>query len=622
VPPGNGWLHELKFDGYRILAHIKNDRVRLISRNGKDWTRRFPSIAAAVAELPLQQAILDGEVVSLNDQGVSSFQRLQNALKRQDDESLVYYVFDLPHAGGFNLTATPLIERKRAVEQILLAHHRHNDGVVRYSDHVEGQGDALLKQACRAAMEGIVSKRANAPYEQTRSASWLKVKCSKRQEFIITGFTKPGGSRVGFGALLLGYIKDGELVYAGRVGTGFTDDTLRDLTKQLKSRRIAKSPFAMPLNGAQKRGVTWVKPELIGEIEFTEWTDEGLLRHPTFQGLREDKAPRQIIREEGSPVPRSALKATASDNAESSRQLARHGSPRHHIAGVPISNPDRVLYPEMGLTKLGLAEYYESIAKWILPHVVNRPLTLVRCPEGRSKQCFYQKHLSGTRPEAVRGISIREKGGASEYVVIDDLAGLVSLVQMGVLEFHPWLARADNVEAPDRLIFDLDPGEGVRWKAVIDAARELRDRLEELGLETFLRTSGGQGLHVVAPLSRRNTWDELKSFARAVADDMVRRNPDGYIATLSKAKRSGRVFIDYLRNQRGATAIASYSTRAREGAPVAAPLAWRELSVRVKPNSYTVADMPRRMASLKADPWNGFFAVKQSITRAMQAFLK
>lgn len=628
VPTGEGWLHELKFDGYRILAFVSAGRARLISRNGKDWTHRFPTVAAAVAELPLKQGILDGEVVSLDEQGISNFQRLQNSLKRGDDESLVYYVFDLPYAGGYDLTAAPLVERKQALGQMLHAHDRRNDGIVRYSDHVEGQGDAVLREACRSSMEGIVSKRANAPYEQSRSGSWLKVKCSKRQEFVIAGYTKPSGARVGLGALLLGYFKDGKLTYAGRVGTGFTDQTLRELTKELKERRTKESPFAAPLTAAQRRGVTWVKPELIGEIEFTEWTDEGLLRHPSFQGLREDKSPRQITREEATAVPRATHRASASTRASSAPgstngKLAKSaGAGGISVAGVAITHPDRVLYPEVGLTKQDLAKYYEAVADWVLPHIVDRPLTLVRCPEGRGGQCFFQKHLSGSRPETLRGVSIREKGGADEYVVVDDLAGLIALVQMGVLEMHPWPARADNVEAPDRLIFDLDPGEGLPWRAVIDAAREVRDRLAELGLETFLRTSGGKGLHVVAPLSRRNTWDQLKSFAHAVADDMVRRAPDRYIATLSKAKRQGKVFVDYLRNQRGATAVASYSTRAREGAPVSAPLAWDELTARIKPNGYTVVNMPKRLSSLKKDPWAGFFDVKQSITRAMQASLE
>jgi bifunctional non-homologous end joining protein LigD len=624
VPTGDDWLHELKFDGYRILAIVKNSQVRLISRNGKDWTKRFPGVAAAVGELTLKQGILDGEVVSLNEKGVSDFQQLQNALKRGDEAALVYYVFDLPYFSGHDLTGVALVERKRALAQIFRAANARNDGLIRYSDHVQGEGAAVLEQACRGAMEGIVSKRMSAKYEQTRSRTWLKVKCVKRQEFVVAGYTKPSGARVGLGALLLGYHKDGELVYAGRVGTGFTDESLRQLVKELKPRRTKEPPFARGLTAAQRRGVTWVKPELVAEVEFTEWTDESLLRHPSFQGLREDKPPKQVTREEVLPMPRASKpvsQAPAARVARAAKSSKTSSNGASSVAGIGISHPDRILYPEMGITKLALAHYYEQVADWALPHIVDRPLTLVRCPTGRGGECFYQKHLNAMLPASVRGVMIREKENEEEYVVVDDLPGLIALVQIGVLEMHPWPARADKIEAPDRLVFDFDPGEGVTWPAVVDAARETRDRLGELGLETFLRTSGGKGLHVVAPLARRNSWEQLKSFAKAVADDMVRRSPARYIATLSKAKRRGKIFVDYLRNQRGATAIASFSTRARAGAPVAAPLAWSELSTRLKPNAYTVVNMPRRLARLTSDPWEGFFHVRQSITQGMIAAL-
>jgi bifunctional non-homologous end joining protein LigD len=625
VLTGDGWLHELKFDGYRILAFLKNGRVRLISRTGKDWTKRFPAIAKAVGELPLKQAILDGEIVALNDRGISDFQRLQNALSAGEDAELVYYVFDLPHCGGYNLTATPLMERKELLQTHALAALKSNDGLIRYSDHVVGQGEEVLRQACHSVMEGIVSKRADAPYEHARSRTWLKVKCTQRQEFVICGYTKPTGARVGLGALLLGYHQDGDLVYAGRVGTGFTNESLRALTRKLKDLCAKESSFKKPLTSAQRRGVTWVEPKLVGEVEFTEWTDEGLLRHPSFLGLREDKPASKITREKAISM-KGRAKTTRSTLA--SRQMnrktsaAKAASDSSIVAGVTITHPDRVLYPEMRLTKLDLARYYESVADWILPHVIDRPLTLVRCPRGRGKQCFYQKHIAGALPPGIREVPIKEKSGTDQYLAIDDLPGLIALVQMGVLEFHPWPARADNVEAPDRLIFDLDPGEGISLADVIVATRELRERLAEIGLEAFLRTSGGKGFHVVAPLSRRNSWDELKQFAKAVADDMVRRAPDRYVATLSKAKRRGKIFVDYLRNQRGSTAVASYSTRARENAPVATPLASKELTARLKPDHFTVANVGQRLAKLKADPWADFSTVRQSLTKAMFAALE
>ena len=605
VPTGNNWLHELKFDGYRALAFFENGKVRLISRNGNDWTKRFHTVAAALKTLPIKQAILDGEVVSLDKSGISSFQQLQNQMKRGNDESLVEYLFDAPHLLGYDLTQTPLVERKQVLASLVLSANPQNEGAFRYSDHVQGHGEKVLQQACDGGMEGIISKRADSAYQQARSSSWLKVKCLKRQEFVIGGFTKPEGSRVGFGALLLGYYQDGrKLVYAGRVGTGFTNESLRQLTKDLKKRAVDSSPFANPPTGAARRGITWVKPELVAEVEFTEWTSDGRLRHPSFLGLREDKRPQEIVRE----VPRlpdQLASASGSSNTEAV------------VAGVRLTNPERVLYPDEDITKRELAEYYEHVADWVLPHVAGRPLTLVRCPEGYTGECFYQKHLTEAMPDAVDGVSITEKGKRKKYVLINDLAGLVSLVQIGVLEIHPWPAREDQLERPDRMVIDLDPGEGVEWKQVVEGAKEARDRLETVGLATYLRLSGGKGLHIVVPLARRNTWDELKQFAKSLADQMTHDAPDRYIATMSKAKRRGKVYVDYLRNQRGATAIASYSTRARAGAPVATPLAWKELTARIQPDKYNIRNLPARLEKLKADPWDGFFAARQSITNKM-----
>jgi bifunctional non-homologous end joining protein LigD len=414
------------------------------------------------------------------------------------------------------------------------------------------------------------------------------------------------------------------------VGTGFTTQSLRELTAELKQRRIDSSLFKNTLSTSERRGVTWVKPELVAEVEFTEWTSDGRLRHPSFLGLREDKAPTQVVREIEKPT--SALERASSNESangkmkskkSSGTKLHRSGSRNSKngvvVAGVPLSNPDRILYPEHGFTKQRLAEYYVRIADWILPHVVDRPLTLVRCPEGYKGECFFQKHLTGSLPDAVRGVMVPVKGKREEYVAVDDIAGVVALVQMGVLEIHPWPAREDQLEKPDRIVFDLDPGEGVEWNAVVGGAKETRDRLESVGLTSYLRTSGGKGLHVVVPLARRNTWEELKQFAKSVADTMTREAPDRYLATMSKAKRRGKVFVDYLRNQRGATAIASFSTRARAGAPVAVPLAWNELSTRIKPDMYNIENLPNRLDKLAADPWEDFFSSRQSITRKMIA---
>jgi bifunctional non-homologous end joining protein LigD len=646
VPTGDDWLHELKFDGYRALAFVEPGKVRLVSRNDNDWTKRFQTVASAVKKLRIKNAILDGEIVSLDENGISNFQNLQNQLRRGNDDSLVYYVFDIPYLLGYDLTATPLIARKEVLSRLILSANPGNDGVVRYSDHIVGHGDNVLQQACRSAMEGVIAKRADSAYQQYRSPSWLKVKCLKQQEFVIGGYSKGEGSRVGFGALLMGYYDDGRFKYAGRVGTGFSTESLRQLSSELKKRKVDASPFSDRLSGAARRGVSWVKPELVAEVEFTEWTDDGRLRHPSFQGLREDKPAKEVRREvpQSTKKLESASRKTFARKAKSRATTSRTAKPREkeasgtrrsksptqrnskarstaasgeaiEIAGVRLTNPDRVLYPDDGFTKRDLAEYYERVADWILPYVAARPLTLVRCPEGHTGECFFQKHLTGSMPEAVDGVNISEKGKREEYVMIRDVAGLVSLVQMGVLEMHPWPARADQVEKPDYLVFDFDPGEGTTWKDVIQGAKDVRERLEDAGLTTFLRTSGGKGLHVCVPIARRSSWDELKQFAKSVADAMVRDQPDRYVATMSKAKRRGKVFVDYLRNQRGATAIASYSTRARAGAPVATPLAWEELGRIKSANGFNIKNLAARLSKLKKDPWADFFSTKQALTR-------
>jgi bifunctional non-homologous end joining protein LigD len=624
VPAGDDWLYELKFDGYRALTFVENGKVRLVSRNDKDWTQRFRAVVEAVKKLRLKKAILDGEIVSLDQQGVSNFQQLQNSLKRGDEDSLVYYLFDVPYLHGYDLTQTPLLDRKEVLARLILSANPANDGTLRYSDHIVGQGESVLQHACRSAMEGVIAKRAGSTYQQYRSPTWLKVKCLKQQEFVIGGYSKPEGSRVGFGALLLGYHdKNGSLIFAGRVGTGFSTQSLRQLTSELKKLIVDTSPFKSMMTGAERRGVTWVKPKLVAEVEFTEWTSDGRLRHPSFQGLREDKPAEEVVRE----MPKSTLALEKAAETTANKTAATRGARRAssnageatEVAGVRLTNPDRVLYPEQGYTKKDLAEYYDQIADWILPYVAERPLTLVRCPEGHLGECFYQKHLTGAMPDAVGGVKIKEKGKTEEYVMIRDLAGLISLVQMGVLEMHPWPARSDNVERPDYLVFDLDPGEGVTWTDVVQGAKDVRQRLEDVGLKTYLRTSGGKGLHVCVPITRRNTWDEVKQFAKSVADTMARDDPGRYIAIMSKAKRRGKVYVDYLRNQRGATAIASYSTRARSGATVATPLAWEELARLKQANGFNIENLPARLAKLKKDPWEDFFSTRQSLTREVRA---
>ncbi|HEV7669741.1 MAG TPA: DNA ligase D [Thermoanaerobaculia bacterium] len=612
-PEGGGWLFEIKLDGYRILASVGGGEAKLTSRNGKDWTDRFPTVAEALSRLPVDSALLDGEVVAIDEKGRTSFQKLQNALRSDHQANLAYFVFDLLHLDGKDLTGLPLSERKDALRELLEA---AGEDVLHFNDHVEGKGAAFFRQACELGVEGILAKESEAPYRGGRGTSWLKIKCLGRQEVVIGGFTAPKGSRSNLGALLVGVYRDGDLQFAGKVGTGFDHETLADLHDRLKPLVRKTPPFVDPPKGASARDVTWVDPKLVAEVAFTEWTDDGRLRHPSFQGLREDKMASEVKQEEPEPTASAAAKprtkkATPPAAERPAPAKTTKGDPE--VAGVRLSHPDRVLYPEQGVTKLDLARYYEAVERWILPHLSKRPLTLVRCPEGRRKQCFYQKHYREGMPKSIRSVPIHEEGGNQEpYLHVDDLAGVVGLVQFGVLELHGWGALIDDVERPDRLVFDLDPDPSVPWPRVIETAELVRGGLTDLGLESFVQTTGGKGLHVVSPLKRGRPWEEVKDFARAFAERLVGIAPDRYISKASKAARTGKIFIDWLRNARGATAIVPYSTRAREGATVATPLSWQELK-KASPSDFTVATIPARLARLKKDPWEGFWTTRQTI---------
>jgi bifunctional non-homologous end joining protein LigD len=604
APTGADWLHEIKFDGYRIMARLERGEVRLYTRNGKDWTARFPEIARRLSTLPVESAMIDGEVTVLDDQGATSFRKLQEALSAGDTEHLRYYCFDLPYLDGHDLTAAPLIERKQALVGVLEAAGVSKQDPVRYSEHIEGKGQAFYEQACELGLEGIVSKRADAPYRSRRERTWLKIKCSHQQEFVVGGFTRPGGSRTGFRSLLLGAFDGPDLRYEGRVGTGFSAQQLEDLHRQLKAMTVAEKPFADAV--PDTKGVTWVEPRLVIEVEYTERTRDGRLRHPVFRGVRDDREPREVTVNQAQPQP---LGSTAkSENAPGQVM----------IAGVRISHPDRILYPEQGVTKVDLARYYEDIADWVVPLIERRPLSLLRCPEGAESECFFQKHPSPSLTKGLPRVAIAEKDATRDYVYVESLAHLVTLVQAGTLELHPWGCHVEDIEHPDLMVFDLDPGPDVAWQRMIDTTRDLRDRLADLGLTSFLRTTGGKGLHVVVPLQPRADWDELKAFARAVAERHVADDPERLTSNMSKAKRQGRIFVDYLRNGRGATAIASYSARARPGAPVAVPVRWDELDASLRPDRYNVHNLQRRLRALKSDPWADFEAARTPLTTKMR----
>ncbi len=618
VPDGDQWIHEMKLDGYRLVAHIRDGKVRLLTRNAKDWTARFTDPRRALEGLDLEDAIFDGEAVVLRPDGTTDFQALQNLLRDGGTSSVVYYVFDILYYAGHDLRKSPQLQRKQLLRSILGV---QATGHIRYLDHIVGQGAEFHEQACEHHLEGIICKKADAPYIGRRSRNWLKVKCVHRQEFVIGGFTEPEGSRLGFGALLVGVYDGEELRFCGGVGTGFSDRLLEELANKLHGIERKSPPF-IDLPKAVQRSGRWVTPKLVCEVEFTEWTGDGRLRHPSFKGLRADKPPESIIREKPAltdktvePADDKASAGTTPPKQVTMNQRKKKGV---QIAGVNLSSPDRVLFPEMGLTKQDLAEYYAEISDWILPHLVGRPVSLVRCPSGRGKNCFYQRHVGETLPPPVRGVHIAGKSDPKEYIVIDDLAGLITLIQFGALELHPWGCTADQPDKPDRLIFDFDPGEQIEWEEIVSAARELRDRLAGMGLVSFARLSGGKGIHVVIPLTRRQSWDEAKAFTGAIATQMARDHRDRFTANMSKKQREGRIYIDFQRNSHSATAVSSYSTRAREGAPVAIPVTWDELDADLLPNSFSVPDVRRRLSAIKTDPWEGFFSLRQSITRKMK----
>ena len=597
-PSGDEWLHEIKYDGYRIGARVRQGRVSLYTRNGNDWTAAFAEIAGAVAKHGLDDALIDGEVAVVLPDGRTSFQALQNTGGGDNRGTLAYFVFDLLRLNGKNLESLPLEERKATLKKLVGG---RSTGRIRFSEHIEGNGEAFFAEACRAGLEGIVSKRRDQPYRAGRHGGWVKTKCVQRQEFVIGGFTDPEGMRAGIGALLIGYYEGDRLVFCGKVGTGFTQKLALELRARLERIEQKTCPFTTPPTGWLGRNAHWVKPDLVGEVVFTEWTSDGKIRHPSFQGLRADKNPKEIRREKPIAIPGTSHKGP-SHRSES------------EVANVAISHPDRILYPDLKLTKIDIARYYESIEEWIVPHVAGRPLTLVRCPEGIGGGCFFMKHSKVWAPKALRRVRIKEKTKLGEYLIADNISGVVSLAQMDVLEIHTWNSIFEDVERPNRLVFDLDPGDEVDWPAVVRGARMVRDALTALKLESFVKTTGGRGLHVVVPLTPHADWTQCLDFSRALSERFEQAQPERYTTAFAKAGRSRKILIDYLRNNRTNTSIAAYSTRSREGAPVSVPLTWEELRVSLDPRSFTVLTLPKRLARLKTDPWADYWKCRQKLT--------
>ena len=622
APTGTQWLHEIKFDGYRILARCSQQSTKLLTRNGQDWSRRFATLTQAFDELASKNAIIDGEVIALNEDGTSSFRQLQEALSAGKTESLIFQAFDLIYLNGYDLRKVPLIERKTALQNLLEASGFDKSHRLKYADHILGKGPEFSEHACRLGLEGIICKRADSTYKSGRSRRWLKIKCTAREEFVICGYTDPGGARAGFGALLLAAWHKDELVYVGRVGTGFSHQLLKSLHAQLKKLAVSKSPLSNP---PKAHGLHWVKPALVAEVGFTNWTRDGLLRHPAFQGLREDR------KQEDIQLPAAAQAANTAEGdkrkeKEAVKVAAGEKKRTQHkagttVAGVPLSSKERILYPEQGFTKLALAEYYEAIADWILPHIKHRPLSLVRCPDGYQKTCFFQKHPGPGMSKSIPRLMIEEKNGEEPYLYIDKLSDMIHLVQLGTLEFHVWGSTLEDIEHPDRLVFDLDPSPEVAFRETRRVAKALRRRLSDLGLNSFVRTTGGKGLHVVVPIKPEKDWDEVKAFCHSVTKVQA-RNDAMVTSVMSKRQRKGRIFMDYLRNGRGATAISSYSLRARAGAPVAVPIRWDEVDASLRPDRYTIENLRRRLAALKQDPWHDFEAARRKLSDKLIAAAK
>ena len=581
-PAGERWLHEVKFDGYRLQARVDHGVVRLSTRTGLDWTPRFgPAIASACAMLPCRTALIDGEAVVLGDDGIASFSALQNALSENHTDAIVYYAFDLLHLDGVDLTPRPLTERKDALSALFA--EVPNDGVLRFSEHFEVAGETMLKHSCRMGLEGVISKRSDRPYRSGRGTDWLKSKCTQRQEFVIGGYLPSKGFGNSVGSLVMGYYENGVLKHAGRVGTGFTTKAATDLKARLAAIAVATSPFDG--RAPDERNVVWVSPELVAEIEFRAWTASRTLRHASFLELREDKPASEVAAE----FPESSVTGNDSSSPIAEPMTADAAATRIPAeTDVKLTNPDKVLWPDCGFTKRNLLDYYATVWPLMAGFIVNRPLSLLRAPDGIDAHQFFQKHASPGMHRAV--LTQKDKDG-EELMSIRDFDGLAALVQLGTVEIHLWGSTISSVESPDQVIFDLDPDESVPLDRVRDAAVAVRDRLAYLGFESWLKTSGGKGLHVVMPIKPKADWQHVKSFAHDFAKAFQQTEPDRYTATLSKAARKGRIFIDYLRNARGATAIAPYSTRARKGAAVSMPVSWDAIGEELMPDQFRAASI-------------------------------
>ncbi|MCF7533597.1 DNA ligase D [Pseudomonas petrae] len=634
--PEGDWRYEIKFDGYRVMARVADGKVQLFTRNGHDWTHKLPRQAEAIAGLGLESAWLDGEMVVANDDGVPDFQALQNAFEAGRSGNIIYYLFDMPFLNGMDLREVPVEQRRAALSKVL---ERTDDEVLRYSEDFAEVPEVLLNSACQMKMEGLIGKRVGSPYVSRRSADWIKLKCKRRQEFVVVGYTDPKGARSKFGALLLGLhdADSGELRYAGKVGTGFNEATLGTIYDQLTPLHARKAAVVNPPTGFEAKGVHWLKPVLLAEVAFAEITQEGSVRHAVFHGLRTDKPAESITEECPAPAPSAdqtsapapepeepeekpkpaRKRATASKAVKS--EESRHGSaaPTDATTGkIRLTHPERVIDPTSGATKRDLADYYIRISDWLLPQLAQRPVALVRAPEGIGGELFFQKNADRL---AIPGIETMGKEYTGHPVMlINNIEALIGAVQMSAMELHTWNAVAKDLERPDRFILDLDPDPALPWKTMVEATQLTLAVLDELGLKSFLKTSGGKGIHVVVPLTPKADWDAVKDFSHAIVKHIARLLPERFSAVSGPKNRIGKIFIDYLRNGLGATTICAYSVRTREGLPVSVPI-YREELLEIKgANAWDINTVHERLAELDSDPWADMGKTRQTITAEMR----
>lgn len=613
APPANpaDWEYEVKFDGYRLLARIDGKDIRLFTRNGHDWTSKLKPLKRELATLNLDKAWLDGEIVVVSKDGSTDFQALQNAFDSERTEAIQYFVFDLPYFDGHDLRKVPLVERRALLRRLF--EERNVSAQLRFSESFEAGPDEILSAACRLRLEGLIGKQLNAPYVSSRSSSWIKLKCTERQEFVIGGYTEPKGTRSELGALLLGvHDEHGRLVYAGKVGTGFDQKTLAAVRARLDPLRADGSPFERVPAGAGKLQANWVKPKAVAEVSFGSWTRDGLIRHAVFHGLRTDKSASAVGKERAMPPPQTRTTAASQGSRASQSKPARAGT-------VRISHADRVIDPSTGATKGDLVRYYEMVAPRMLPELRGRPLAVLRGPAGVDGELFFQKHAETFNIAGVNRLDPALWPGHPPMIEIGSETGIVAAAQLNVIEFHTWNADKRHIEKPDRVIFDLDPGEGVPWQHIVEAASLVRGLLEELGLVGFLKTSGGKGLHVVVPIGRRLGWDAVKDFAESLVVHMARTIPQRFVSKSGPKNRVGKIFIDYLRNGRGATTVAAFSARARPGLGVSIPVAWEELPTLTSGAQWHIGNAAQRLEETEhADPWADYSRVRQTLTQAIR----